>query len=233
MCRIHTPTPCNTGVHLHSPLALAMQPALMCRIHMPRPHSRMSPSSLFTQPAHMRRIHTSTPCNTGVHLHSPLVLAMQPAHMCRTHTCYGPMAACPHHHLSHSRPICAVFTHATAQKPHVLTITLQHGWPICAIFTYAMAPKATSPQLHQYSIIHLAPSRQESSLISEPANAVPRDLFSPVSLFLGIWRGHQASSPGHTRLGWAIYKSISLLLLLPSYMCDLKDLNAVKWNFTI
>jgi hypothetical protein len=40
---------------------------------------------------------------------------------------------------------------------------------------------AINKRLHQqHSIIHLAPPRQESPLISGPANAVPRDLSSPV-----------------------------------------------------
>src|SRR5213079_461938 len=144
-----------------------------------------------------------------------------------------------------SRPICAIFTHATAHgcmspsspcntgahslSPLVLEMQPAH---MCRIHTCRGSKSHMSPssRLHQYSIIHLAPPRQESSLISGPANTVPRDLSSPVSLFLGIWRGHQASSPGRVRLRWAIY--ISSPLLLPSSSRDLKDLNVVKWYFT-
>src|SRR5579859_2277274 len=114
--------------------------------------------------------------------------------------------------LQQSRPICVVFTHATASKAacprhlvtqpaHMRRIHTCHGLKSCmspspcdtagpyAPHSHATAlqsrmPRPTKAVFHwpyKYSIIHLAPPRQESSLISGPANAVPRDLSSPVS----------------------------------------------------
>ena len=114
-------------------------------------------------------------------------------------------------------PIYAVLTSAIASQPHIPTITftqLVHMHHIHIRHSF-QSHKSLSSQLYQYYYHPLGtPSQQKSSLISEPANAVLQHFFSPVSLFLDNWRGHQTSSSSYARLGWAIYMSCTFFFLL-------------------